>query len=326
VAQRVNLVGRQFRGGVLLHVVVVPRLPVRQRRPRHAAARLRQVVVAHEITQSLVGRQQLAVEHTRVLGCDSLTIGRGETRRQPLDRRVVLAVLRLRHDHRVQLNEHLFHDRTRLHHTLGRALPQVDDRLVHPDDQPVQPLQPAFVVLDRLERLRVGARTQCGHHGEQAAGLVDRQQVKRKPFAPRFPLPLVQEDVVRDAVRWRERIRVERADRREVLLVHRVRGCPVLRTDRVRQQIVVAMVADVRREQWVGAQVVLEIILEERIELLLRVGRRRRQLRVRRLRAGRGRGRRGTALQDQGHGEHEDRGVGAESHQYGSMPATGRRL
>ena len=321
-----NLVGRQFRRGVLLHVVGVPRLPVGQCRPRHAAARLRQVFVAHEITQALVGGQQLAVEHPGVLGSESLTVGRGETRRKLLDRRVVLAVLRLRHDHRVELTEHLFHDGTRLHDTLGRALPHVDDRLVHPDDQPVQPLQPAFVVLDRRERLRVGARTQRGHHGEQAAGLVDRQQVKRKPLAPRFSFPLVQEDVVRDAVRWRERIRVERADRREVLLVHRARGGQVLRTDRIRQLIVVAMVADVRREQGVGAQVVLEIILEERIEPLPRVGRRRRQLRVRRLRAGRGRGRRDTTLQGQGHGEHEDRGVGAERHQCGSMPATGRRL
>ena len=173
-AELVDLLGRHRGRGVLGDEEPVPGLAVRQRRPGDARARARQVLVVHEGAQPTVRGHQLVADRGCVCGGQPLTIGGAEARRKIADRSVVVALRRIIDDHRVELRQHLLHDRPRLHDALRHAFAHVDDRLVDPDDEAVETHEPLVVVLDGRERLRIGARAERRHRRLEPAGLVDR--------------------------------------------------------------------------------------------------------------------------------------------------------
>ena len=270
-----DLLGRHRGRGVLGDEESVPGLAVRQRRPGDARARARQVLVVHEGAQPPVRGHQLVADRGGVCGGQPFTVGGAEPRRKIPDRSVVVALRGVVDDHRVELRQHLLHDRPRLNHALRHAFAHVDDRLVDPDDEAVETHEPLVVVLDGREGLRIGARAERRHRRLEPAGLVDRDEVIRETLGLERALAFPQEDLERDAVRSVERVGVDPPGGGQVSLVQLVLPGALLGSDVVRQPIVVAVIADEGREKRIQLEQLLEIAIEQRGELRVGAGDRR---------------------------------------------------
>ena len=267
-AQRMDLRRAHVGGGAHARVERVPGLAVGQLVDADRVARGRQVFVVDKGAQLLVGRHHPGADHVAVGRGQALLVGRRKIRRHAFERAPEQGVFGLVLDQCVQLRDHLHHQRARLHHAGLDALAHVADRGVEQLRQLVAARQPVVVVLDRLERLRAGARAEL--HGEtgQAAHLVDRHHPVRELLGLERVLRVAHEDLVAEQVLALQPVRAEvferlQPARGEVVLLLAERG-----RAEVRQLVVVARIALEGRLQRVELQHLLPVLVVQGVEFL----------------------------------------------------------
>ncbi|MNV44384.1 hypothetical protein D3C71_1361400 [compost metagenome] len=167
------------RRGAAGDVVGVPGLAVGQCAHAIGAARGRHVFGGDETAQRAVGRHDPVLDHALVFGGQPRLVFGGKVFGQVADRAPEQAFLGGRFDHRIQLRQHLFHQRARLHHASGHAFAHVDDGLVEQGRDAQRTPRPVLVVLDRAERLRTGTGAQHRDDAGQVVVLVDRHHPGR---------------------------------------------------------------------------------------------------------------------------------------------------
>ncbi len=259
---------RAVRGGDAAHVVLVPGLAIGQRAQAHRLAAFRQVLVAHEVVQPPVRREDLRLDHRAVGAREPCPIGSGEIGGHVPDRPPVQRVLRLRHDLRLELRQDALGQHARQRVTLRHALAHVDDGLVGPGDEPVDALQEVLVVLDRLERLDPAARAELHEAVRHRVELVERDEPRGIAETLDLDLAAGLEDVVRDQVLPAELARVHRRDPLQEPLLQAFSPQTPVGRDLHLVAVVEARVADRGGEQWVEPQVLLEILVEDLVQLL----------------------------------------------------------
>jgi hypothetical protein len=217
-ADLVDLLGAHVRGRVLAHQVGVPGLAVGQRVEAVGVTTCRQVLVADEVAQPGIGRDELAGDR-RLVGraqARTLRLGHGVGKRR--DRPVEQAVRRRRHDVRLELGQGALHQERGLHDLRLHAQAHVHDRLVHPGREPVHALEKVLVIADRREWL--GARPGAEHREavRRTVNLADRQQVVRKTELIEAQARLSNEQLAAEAALRVEGPRRDRLDGCQALL------------------------------------------------------------------------------------------------------------
>ena len=199
-------------GGALARDEGVPVGTVGQRAQAGAVAGGRQVALGDELAQPAVGRQQLAFDHAPVVGGQALALGLAESGRQVGDRVPEQGFLGRGPDQRVQLRQHLLHQRAGLDHAGGHALFHVGHGLVEQRRHLAGAAQPVVVVLHGLEWLRAAARTEHRHQGGRAVELVDRLHPARVLLGFQCIAGVAHEDPVAEQVLAGQTVLADRFD------------------------------------------------------------------------------------------------------------------
>ena len=302
-AQIVDVVGRQRQRRVLLDQIGIELGTALHVDQPDALARDRQIFLRQEVAQPLIGRADLVADHRRGLGAQACLVGFGDARGEGLERRVEGRSLDALRQLQVELVDDVAHDQLGLDHARLHTLAEATDRRVDDIGIAVMPADIVLIILHRLERRHALAGGEVRIERVEAGEVVDRpddgerQEIGAERAQRQVGLPF--EDVVGELVGRRERLAIDPAKRRAILLARRALGVEIGVADIVAQLVGIAHVAAEQRIDRIAAEIVLVALLEQRVERRggLALGRggllRRRRAALARRRAGRDKSSRG---------------------------------
>ncbi len=176
-AQRMHRLRAQVGGGGTFGKVRVPGGAVGQGTHAHRVARRRQVRVAQEAVQALLGRHDALAHQGTKGGCEPCFVGFGEAGRKRLHRTHVDVFIQVRRGHVVELGQHRFDQCLGQDHACAHAFSHVQDHAVHGGCKTSRTGQPVVIVFHGGKRLGRSARAQLRERQWQAGHLVDRCDV-----------------------------------------------------------------------------------------------------------------------------------------------------